>query len=118
MDNNMADKIKAMLEDPETLNTISAVMKSMQGQGIPEPQPSGDNFASDDDAENSSASRLPEQDMMANMGKIMSQLNSTEDPRINLLNSLKPYMGKNRSAKMEQAIKLIQISKMASVLKL
>ena len=118
MDNNIADKIKAMLEDPETMNTISAVMQSMQGSGAGNQISSGENFSSENISEAPSPQRTPEQDMMANMGRIMSQLNSNDDPRINLLNSLKPYMGKNRSAKMEQAIKIIQISKMASVLKL
>lgn len=106
---NMADKLKAMLDDPTTMSKISTIMESLQSQN---------NGILPSSNEASEKSDISQPDIMANVGTLMNQLNSTDDPRINLLNSLKPYMGKTRSAKMDQAIKLIQISKIASFFKL
>lgn len=108
---NMADKLKSMLDDPTTMSKISAIMENLQPQ-------SGNNQDSAKNVSATSGSPLSQPDIMESVGSLMNQLNSTDDPRINLLNSLKPYMGSIRSAKMDQAIKLIQISKIASAFKL
>ena len=57
-------------------------------------------------------------DIMMKIKDVMSSVSTDSDPRINLLHSLKPYMRPARSEKMDQAIKLIQIAKIASVFKL
>lgn len=108
---NMAEKLKSMLDDPATMSKLSAIMESLQPQ-------SGGASTPTDISSGASSTPAPQPDIMASVGSIMNQLNSTDDPRINLLNSLKPYMGAIRSAKMDQAIKLIQISKIALAFKL
>ena len=114
MDSNMIEKLKSMLDDPETMNAVSSLIGSIQ---------------TPDDAEYTSAPSddgeiIPAQDMgnqaeaISKIKQVLDQASPSNDPRINLLTSLKPYMGKTRSAKMDQAIRLIQISKMASIFKL
>lgn len=113
MDNNMADKIKAMLEDPEMMNTLSALIGSMQ-------QPTDTNVQDiqSDEVSQMSENTYNQAEAISKIQQMMGQVSPANDPRINLLNSLKPYMRKNRSAKMDQAIRLIQISKMANLFKL
>jgi len=108
---NMADKLKTMLENPETLNMLSSLLGSMQGTPTQSPQ-------EDAQPTESIVQSQPEQtDNMIKIKQMLEQTSTANDPRINLLNSLKPYMGKKRMAKMDQAIRLIQISKMASIFK-
>lgn len=108
---NMADKLKTMLENPETLNMLSSLLGSMQGTPTQTPQ--------EDAPETESIVQSPPEqaDNMIKIKQMLEQTSTANDPRINLLNSLKPYMGKKRMAKMDQAIRLIQISKMASIFK-
>lgn len=104
---NMADKLKTMLEDPETLNMLSSILGSMQSTPAETVQ-----------TEEPVLQPPAEQtDNMIKIKQMLEQSSVANDPRINLLNSLKPYMGKKRMAKMDQAIRLIQISKMASIFK-
>ncbi|MBQ6999315.1 MAG: hypothetical protein IJN62_05980 [Clostridia bacterium] len=104
---NMADKLKTMLEDPETLNMLSSLLGSMQSQ-------SAETVQEEEPVPQTSTEQT---DNIFKIKQMLEQTSVANDPRINLLNSLKPYMGKKRMAKMDQAIRLIQISKMASIFK-
>jgi len=46
------------------------------------------------------------------MKSVMDKMNSKEDPRANLLLSLKPYLKESRKAKVEQYIQFLKMSKM------
>lgn len=48
---------------------------------------------------------------------IMGKMNNKNDPRSNLLNSLKPYLRNGRQDKVDQYVNLLNISKIADVLK-
>lgn len=122
MDNNMIDKLKSMLDDPSTMAALSAIMGSMAPQqkktfegdasvseGSGESVTDTTGTASPDSYSNNQA------DMVMKIQEIMNHANNNSDPRINLLSSLKPYMRTSRSEKMDHAIKLIQIAKIASV---
>lgn len=119
MDNNMVDKLKAMLDDPATLNTLSALLGSMQPPDHPAEAPQTvEDVPTEQEESQPSIGSVPQQaEAMAKIQQMLSQSSVVDDPRINLLSSLKPYMRKNRSAKMDQAIRLIQISKMANLFK-
>lgn len=51
------------------------------------------------------------------MKNIMEKLNNSNDPRSNLLNSLKPYLRENRKEKLNQYANLMNFAKIAEVLK-
>ncbi len=51
------------------------------------------------------------------MKNIMEKLNNSNDPRSNLLNSLKPYLRENRKEKLDQYANLMNFAKIAEVLK-
>lgn len=49
------------------------------------------------------------------MKAIMDKINSKDDPRANLLLSLKPYLNENRKGKVEQYIQLFNMSKIMDI---
>lgn len=57
-------------------------------------------------------------DYVMQMKEIMDKLNtSSNDPRSNLLMSLKPYMRASRQASIDNAIKIFNLTKLASLFK-
>ena len=51
------------------------------------------------------------------MKSIMENLNNPNDPRTNLLNSLKPYLRDERKEKIDQYANLLNVAKIAELLK-
>ncbi len=51
------------------------------------------------------------------MKSIMEKLNSSHDPRSNLLYSLKPYLREERKEKVDQYANLLNVAKIADLLK-
>lgn len=61
---------------------------------------------------NTNSSFNIDMDMLLKMKSIMDKMNSTkDDPRANLLLSLKPYLKESRKDKVEQYVKLFSMSK-------
>ena len=51
------------------------------------------------------------------MKSVMEKLNSSNDPRSNLLNSLKPYLRNEKKEKLDQYSNLINFAKIAEIMK-
>ena len=51
------------------------------------------------------------------MKSIFEKMNSTDDPRANLLRSLKPYLKDSRKSKIDQYIQLFNMTKVIDILK-
>lgn len=78
---------------------------------------SSSNF--DENRNNQENSSAPEFDinMIMKMKTIMDSMkNNKNDPRANLLKSLKPYLNKNRKDKVDQYIQLFNMSKVFEVM--
>lgn len=65
--------------------------------------------------ENSSSSSNIDMGTILKMKAIMDKINSKDDPRTNLLLSLKPYLNENRKGKVEQYIQLFNMSKIMDI---
>lgn len=52
-------------------------------------------------------------DMARKMKKAMNMLNTGSDPRVNLLNAIRPYLNKNRKRKLETCIKIMQLGSLS-----
>ena len=104
MDDNMMDKLKGILNDPETMQSLSDMMGSLGG-GQQKKQA---------ETETKAAQQMQ---MMMRVKDIMDRVNDTDDPRINLLTALRPYMRSNRASHMDRAIRMIQMTKITSILK-
>lgn len=54
-------------------------------------------------------------DMARKMKKAMNMLNPPNDPKINLLNAINPYLNKNRQRKLQTCMKLIKMGSLAKL---
>ena len=54
-------------------------------------------------------------DTIVKMKKIMENINNKNDPRSNLLYSLKPYLRKSRQSKLDQYANLLKITQFADL---
>ncbi|MBQ3378992.1 MAG: hypothetical protein IJG50_03900 [Clostridia bacterium] len=52
-------------------------------------------------------------ELMAKMSEIMSAMNDTRDSRMALLSSLRPFMSEKRARRIDEAMRLMQISKLS-----
>lgn len=74
-------------------------------------------FSSDssESSDSSSSASSIDFETILKMKSIMEKLNNTNDPRSNLLLSLKPYLKESRKEKVDQYIKLFGMSKVLEV---
>lgn len=95
MADDMTDKIKEILNNPEMMNMVSSLLGSA----------------------NSGVSEEKEEDITSSVKGMLSGIGSESDKRINLLNALKPYMRESRASNIDKAIKMIKLTKISSILK-
>ena len=69
---------------------------------------------SKDDSNNSSSLDF---DTILKIKSIMEALNNKNDPRSNLLYSLKPYLRKSKQAKLDQYVNIMKISQVTNLFK-
>ena len=96
MADDMTDKIKSILNNPEMMNMFNSLI-------TPE------NESSRNDSSLS--------DIAQSLKTAMNGINGTHDKRINLLNALKPYMRQSRSSNIDKAIRMIKLTQLGSILK-
>lgn len=96
MADDMTEKLKDLLNNPEMMNMLS----SLVGSG------------SEKEKVSSSSN-----DFTSSVKSVLSGLDSGSDKRINLLYALKPYMKGNKSANIDKAIKMIKLTKLGSIIK-
>lgn len=123
------DKINSLLNDPKQMDKIAALAKSLMGEegGGQKPQSTA-NVAQDsgfDPAMLNKLSGLFKKDGSddtgldpAMLGKLMGLLKtgaSGDSERTALLNAMKPYLSEKRRTKMDKAMKLARIAKIAEL---
>ena len=77
---------------------------------------SEDASSADSNLDSDSSSSGIDADTLLRMKSIVEKLNVKEDPRSNLLASLKPYLKESRKDKLDQYIQLMNMSKMVDFL--
>ena len=77
---------------------------------------SANNSATSNNINNFDFSKI-DMNMMLKMKSIMENLNSSNDPRSNLLYSLKPYLRDEKKGKIDQYANLLNFAKVAEVFK-
>ena len=97
--NNALKQVSSMLQDGDMADTLKSLM---DGLNLSAPSPSDDN----EDENNGATEKL-----IRMATKMLNNPNMKSDPKINLLNSLKPYLNKHRKSKVDQCIKFLSMSK-------
>lgn len=93
--------------NPDTVKTLLSSLNTNSAQN-------------NNNSSTSSKSDIPEIDieMLLKLKNVMSQLNSSDDdPRANLLLSLKPYLRNEKRDKVDQYIKFLKLGKVFELLK-
>jgi hypothetical protein len=95
-----------MNSDPDSIKNILSAFQNA-GSNTP-PQ--------NDSKDSSSTGKVPDIETIMKIKTIMDSMNSgANDPRSNLLLSLKPYLRDEKKSKVEQYIKLLNITKVMSI---
>lgn len=124
MSEDMSDiiqKMSEMLKNNEIPDNIKSMMNQFTSdQNNSSPQESSCNTTENEDARTSGDSfEMPNIDFgtMLKMKSIIDSMNQQQnDPRANLLRSLKPYLKPSRKEKVDQYIKLFSMGKAFEVL--
>lgn len=103
--NSVIDKDKI---SPDMINNLMNMLGNSNGENK-------DNY---DNSENNSSRALGGIDIetLLKIKTIMDKMNTHDDPRSTLLQSLKPYLNENRKNKIDQYIKLMNMSKIIEIL--
>ena len=130
-DENTINKLKDMMNKgelndvisqipPEMIQNFSSMMK--QSNNNSNNNNSNDNSTSKKDSNNINSTgnfdfNNIDMNTILKMKSIMEKMNSSNDPRSNLLYSLKPYLREERKGKVDQYANLLNFAKIAELLK-
>ena len=104
------DRLNSILNDPEQMDKIASMAKSLMGGGGPDSAPQ------QTQPTDSGASSLLEgldPGMIQRVMQMMSGMNQGPDENTALLEAMKPFLKEKRRAKMDRALKLAKMAKMA-----
>lgn len=107
---DLADKLAGLLDSPESLDKI----KSLAGMFL-----AGDNEKTESSSSSPSTDLLGGLDpsMLLKITGLLGKINVKNDPRVNLLLALKPYLSEKRLESMDSAIKVLKFSQLAFIIK-
>ena len=129
IDNNTMNKIKNLVDSGDLSGAISQISPEMLSQFsnmMSKNSNSEKNSSQNTNFNNNSSSNNNsngfdfsniDMNTILKMKSVMEKMNNTNDPRSNLLHSLKPYLRESRKEKLDQYVNLLNISKIADVLK-
>lgn len=111
-ENEMSDMIKnisKMINEGNIPDDVKNIINNLRSDDS--------SSTSNSDTSSSSNSSVPNIDIdtILKMKSIFEKMNSTEDPRANLLRSLKPYLKESRKSKVDQYIQLFNMSKVMDI---
>lgn len=98
---------------------VALIAASLKGDSPPEgdsSQPQRSVSQSKPDTEISSNAPSLSNEMLDTAKNALRQINSANDPRINLLNAIKPFMNNKRQRKIGSCIQLLQIAGLSRLL--
>ena len=106
-ENDMSEMIKnisKMINDGNIPDEVKNIVNNLKS----------DNSSSVNDSSTSSNIDI---ETILKMKSIFEKINCTEDPRANLLRSLKPYLKDSRKSKVDQYIQLFNMTKVMDIIK-
>lgn len=122
IDANMVNKLKSMMDNGELSDVISKIPPEMM-QNFSSMMNNGDNAhknngnsIGNNNSGNFDFSNIDMNTIMK-MKSVLDKMNSKDDPRTNLLHSLKPYLRDEKKEKIDQYANLMNVAKIAELLK-
>lgn len=106
---------------PEMIQNFSKMLSNQENTNQSQNQTSNKNNNSNENTQNSNNSfDLNGLDMntIMKMSSVIGKMNnSKDDPRANLLNSLKPYLRDSKKGKLDNYMNLLNVTKIAEIMK-
>jgi len=106
----LEDRINSILGDPEQMARISSLAQSLMGGTSGEEASSGEGLAGL--AKSLTGGGGPDSAMLGKLGSLLGQNSSDNDKRA-LLEAMKPYLSEKRRGKLDRAMKLTRMAKLA-----
>lgn len=124
-DENTINKLKDMINKGELNDVIAQippemmqnVSSMMNGQNQNNQEKNGSSSQSSANSNNNFDFSKLDMNTILKMKSVMEKLNDSNDPRTNLLYSLKPYLREERKEKLDQYANLLNVAKIADILK-
>lgn len=98
----LEDRISSLLNDPEQMEQFAEFAKSVMGGGVP--GLTGDKSAS-----------APDSELLKKLGRIMSGEQGADSSSQALLEAMRPYLSEKRRGKIDKALKIAKLTKLASL---
>ena len=108
---NIPDEVKQMMNNIQNNSNLSNMLNS-NGQNSDFYSSSGQSGNAQNSPPGNSNFNL-DIDTLMKMKSIMESMNNKNDPRANLLYSLKPYLRDSKKDKLDQYVNLLNVSKIA-----
>lgn len=109
--NNIAGKNNI---SPDMVNNLFSMLNNSNSSGNTS-NSSSDSSNSNNNQNNENSSSGIDIETIMRMKTIIDKMNVKDDPRSNLLQSLKPYLKESRKSKVDQYIQLMNMSKVIDV---
>ena len=125
IDQNSLNKLNDMMKNgdvsdilskipPDVMQNFSTMMNSQNNNSVND---NNNEKVSNNSSQNSFDFSNIDMNTIMKMKNVMDKMNNTNDPRSNLLASLKPYLRDSKKEKLDQYANLINFAKIAEILK-
>ncbi|OPX45419.1 hypothetical protein CLHUN_07890 [Ruminiclostridium hungatei] len=128
MSDDMGEKIKQIADmlgqnsNPNIPDNVKGLLSMLMSNDSKEKDSSEEDSSEEQSqksrsSNNSSSNETDEfADMARKMKKAMGKLGTGSDPRVNLLNAIRPYLNKSRQRKLQNCIKLMRLGSLTQIL--
>lgn len=116
-DENTMNKLKDMMNKGELNDVISQIPPEMIQNFSSMMSQNNSNTSSNTSNNNNFDFSQIDMNTILKMKSVMEKLNQSNDPRSNLLYSLKPYLREEKKGKLDQYANLMNIAKIADIFK-
>ncbi len=124
MSDDMGDKIKQIADmlgqngSPNVPDNVKGLLSMLMSNNSSKEEETSDDPPQKSRSSDNSGSNDTDDfaDMARKMKKAMSKMNVANDPRVNLLNAIRPYLNKSRQKKLQTCIKIMRIGSLTQVL--
>lgn len=120
IDENMVNKLKGMMDNGELSDVISKIPPEMMQNFSSMMNNNGNSNSGNTNGNKGSGSfdfSNIDMNTVMKMKSIMDKMNAKDDPRTNLLRSLKPYLRDEKKEKLDQYANLMNVAKVAELFK-
>lgn len=99
---------------PDNFKGLLNMLAGSAESGEPAPKTAEQPFVKEEKFQKSELEENVE--MMRRIKKVMDHVNHNSDPRVNLLNAIRPFLNNSRQKKVNNCIKLLQMASLSRVL--